>query len=370
MPIHTSTLLPSREEALDYPRGDLELVVCAECGLATNVAFDAPTHDYSASYEEVQAFSPRFREYQQTLAQTLVERHGLAGRDVLEIGCGRGDFLLELCAATGARGYGVDPSFREDRLEGEAADRVSVERAFFAPAHVPPGVGAIVCRHSLEHVHDVQGFLHMLRVGLDRAPDAVVVFEVPDTWRVLEEMAFWDLFYEHCSYFTAGSLARAFRAAGVIPRTLERTFDDQYLLLSATAGGVDEREALALEEPAADVVALSARFADGIRLAREKWSGLLGEAHARGERAVIWGAGSKGVGFLSTLGLADEVTCAVDVNPAKHDMYMPGTAHEIVAPERLSELRPGLVIVMNPAYETEIRRDLVKLGVEAQVVSL
>ena len=43
---------------------------------------------------------------------------------------------------------------------------------------------------------------------------------------------------------------------------------------------------------------------------------------------------------------------------------------EIVAPERLREVRPGLVIVMNPAYTEEIQRDLERLGVEATVEAL
>jgi SAM-dependent methyltransferase len=371
VPIHTSTLLPSREDAEGYPRGDLDLAVCVDCGLLTNVAFDAPTHDYSASYEEVQSFSSRFREYQRSLARTLVERHDLAGRDVLEIGCGRGDFLLELCAATGGRGFGVDPSFREERLEGEAADRISVDRGFFTPEHVPPGVGAVVCRHTLEHIHDVRGFLRSLRAGLvERAPQAVVVFEVPDTRRVLEETAFWDLFYEHCSYFTPGSFARAFRVAGLTPECLDRTFDDQYILLTARAGTPGDGDPLVLEETPGEVVTLCARFAEGIRRARDVWGGLLLEARDRGERAVIWGAGSKGVGFLSTLGVADEVASAVDINPAKHGMHMPGTGHEIVSPDELRVLRPGLVVVMNPIYEEEIARDLAERGVEARVVSL
>jgi hypothetical protein len=97
---------------------------------------------------------------------------------------------------------------------------------------------------------------------------------------------------------------------------------------------------------------------------------LLSAARDRGETAVIWGAGSKGVGFLSTLGLADEVACAVDVNPAKHGMFMPGTGHEVVAPERLADIRPGIVVVMNPAYVDEIGRDLAQLGVDANVLAL
>jgi Methyltransferase domain/C-methyltransferase C-terminal domain len=369
VPIHTSTLLAVRADALSYPRADLRLVVCESCGLITNTAFDAPGHDYSASYEEVQSFSPRFRAYSAELARTLVERHGLAGRTVFEIGPGRGDFLRELCPLTGAACFGVDPSFRDDSLDG-AADRISVERAFFVPDHVPAGVGAIVCRHTLEHIHDVAGFLAAVRSGLEHAPGAVVVFEVPDTLRVLRETAFWDLFYEHCSYFTPGSFARAFRAAGLVPEGIELTFDDQYIVVSARAGTPGEGDTLALEESPADIVALAEAFALGVERARAKWGGLLRAARDRGERTVIWGAGSKGVGFLSTLRLADEVVVAVDVNPAKHGKFMPGTGHEIVSPDRLVDLRPSIVVVMNPAYAAEITSDLARLGVEARVLTL
>jgi C-methyltransferase C-terminal domain/Methyltransferase domain len=370
IPVHTSALLPSRAEALAYPRADLRLDVCRDCGLLTNSAFDAPDHDYSASYDEVQSFSPRFRAYASELARTLVERHSLKGRDVFEIGSGRAHLLLEICALTGGAGYAVDPSFREDRLEGSAADRVTVERDFFAAEHVPSGVALILCRHTLEHVHDVAGFLHALRSGLERAPDAVVVFEVPDTYRVLQETAFWDLYYEHCSYFTPGSLARAFRVAGLPPTRLELTFDDQYVVVTAEPGQASDTDPLPIEEGPAEVVDLAAGFAQRVQEAREHWGSLLRAAHECGEKAVIWGAGSKGVGFLSMLGVADEVTCAVDVNPTKHGLFLPGTGHEVVAPEQLRDLRPDIVVVMNPSYASEIGDQLGQLGIDAKVLTL
>ena len=46
----------------------------------------------------------------------------------------------------------------------------------------------------------------------------MVFFELPDTERVLTEAAFWDIYYEHCSYFTPGSLARLFRRTGFEPQ--------------------------------------------------------------------------------------------------------------------------------------------------------
>ena len=49
---------------------------------------------------------------------------------------------------------------------------------------------------------------------------------------------------------------------------------------------------------------------------------------------------------------------------------MPGTGHEIVAPEALVEVRPTVVVVMNPAYVDEIRAELDRLGVAAEVTAL
>jgi len=370
LPIHTSALLSSRAEAVAYPRADLSLDVCRACGFISNSAFEAPGHDYSRSYEEVQSFSPRFRDYAARLADELVERHALVGRDVFEIGCGRGDFLTELVRRTHGRGLAVDPSYRDGDLEPEFVDRVTIDRAFFAAEQVPPDTGSIVCRHTLEHVHDVAGFLREVRAAREQASGAVVLFEVPDTRRVLEEGAFWDLYYEHCSYFTAGSLARAFRSAGIAPSRLERTFDDQYLFITAAAGHDEPSEPLPEEETAQEAVALAERFSAAFDETQRYWRGKLRAARARGARTVIWGSGSKGVGFLSMLGVVGEVDYAVDVNPDKHGMFMPGTGHEIVSPDRLDIVRPDLVVVMNPIYRDEIAEDLARRGIETELVTL
>lgn len=367
-PVHTSKLLDSREAALEYPSGVVRLEVCVGCGLVTNTAFDALGHDYSASFEETQAFSPRFRAYATELARALTDRYGLALRPVLEIGCGKGDFLELLVAETGAEGVGVDPSWPADEPV-ERTHQIHVERAFFQERHVDRDFGLVVCRHTLEHVHDVNGFLCSLRGALRPWPGTPVVFEVPDTGRILREAAFWDVYYEHCSYFTLGSLARAFRAAGFAPQRLELTFDDQYALLAAMPGD-GASNPLELEDPAAEVVALADDFSTRIEAIRRHWQGRLAAAAERDATVAVWGGGSKAVGFLAFLGVREGIACVVDVNPAKHGMFVPGTGQEIVPPERLQDVAPELVIVMNPAYADEIRDHLARLGVAAEVAVL
>ena len=84
----------------------------------------------------------------------------------------------------------------------------------------------------------------------------------------------------------------------------------------------------------------------------------------RQKKVVLWGAGSKGVAFLSMLNVHNEIEYAVDINPYKKGTYMAGTGHQIVGPEILKGYRPDIVIVMNPIYSREIRETLRGMGLD------
>jgi hypothetical protein len=89
-----------------------------------------------------------------------------------------------------------------------------------------------------------------------------------------------------------------------------------------------------------------------------------------GRRAVIWGSGSKGVAYLTTLGITDEIEYVVDINPRKQGMFMAGSGHPIVGPDFLRDYRPDLVVVMNAIYTEEIRDHLARLGLAPEVVAV
>ena len=62
-----------------------------------NGLYDASLQSYSPDYEETQAFSPRFTAFLENLADDQIARHALHGKQVVEIGCGKGEFLMLLC---------------------------------------------------------------------------------------------------------------------------------------------------------------------------------------------------------------------------------------------------------------------------------
>jgi hypothetical protein len=103
---------------------------------------------------------------------------------------------------------------------------------------------------------------------------------------------------------------------------------------------------------------------------RSAWKERLRAYAERNQRVVLWGAGSKAVAFLSTLGEESTIGYGVDINPYRQGPYLPGTGLPIVAPEVLADDGPDAVIVMNPIYRDEIARELSRMGIAPDILTL
>ncbi len=379
VPVHSVVLLRTREAAVSYPRGDLQLAFCGACGFVSNVAYDPSLQDYSSDYEASQAFSPTFGAFAVNLARRLVADYDLHRKTIIEIGCGQGEFLNLLCALGDNRGIGFDPAYVEGREDlalsvGGAAlpqprpGQVEFIPDYYSEQYADRHADLVVCRMTLEHIQQTGDFVRMVRRSLEGQPDAVVFFQVPDVTRVLRDHAFWDIYYEHCSYLSPQSLARLFQWHGFQVLNLSTEYDGQYLMIEARPDGA--HGFVGPDDDVRDLAAEVRGFAREYPGAVERWRAEFAEAHAAGRRTVIWGAGSKGVAFLTTLGLNDEVGYAVDINPNKRGTFMAGTGHEIVSPEFLREYRPDTVVVMNPVYRDEIAGSLAALGLSPRLLTV
>ena len=368
IPAHSCLMLDNQQAALQYPKRDLSLGFCRACGFISNVIFDAQVLEYSGGYEEQQSFSARFRAFQTDLITRLIARYDVRDKDVVEIGCGKGDFLVELCEAGGNRGVGIDPACDPERMQGRGDGRVHFIRDFYSERCSQIPCGFLCCRHTLEHIHPTNQFVGLMRKVVGDRKDMVVFFEVPAVERVLGEGAFWDVYYEHCSYFSLGSLARVFRANRFEISEVGTDFDDQYLLIVArpvdrpTAPSLPEEDDL--EQITHDVADFRVKVMDLI----SSWRSRIIAFRERGKRIAVWGSGSKCVAFLSTLGIAGEIDTVVDINPYRQGKWLPVSGKRVEAPESLRITSPDVILVMNPIYSEEIRRDLDTMGVSAEQV--
>lgn len=376
VPTNSCLMLDHEAEAVAFPRGDIDLACCEACGFIFNRAFDPALCEYSDRYEPTQAYSPTFNRFHQDLAARLAARVPLAGRQVVEVGCGQGQFLHLLCGLTGAAGIGFDPCLdhRRGDVVRDRAGTVRLVGEFFSEASVG-GLTAdlLVCKMTLEHIPAAGRFAALAaavaRASAARCPNGMQLFiQVPDSLRILRDCAFEDIYYEHCNYFTEPSLRAPFGRHGFRTEEVFLECDGQYLAILARYDG-DIAEA-----PDPEALAPLRSLADGFRTALalkvKSWRGIVAEQRARGRSIVLWGSGSKGVSFISALGQDAATARVVDINRHRQGRYMVGSGHPIVRPEALRAAPPDTVIVMNAVYVPEITEQLAKLGLHPEVLAL
>jgi hypothetical protein len=365
VPVHCNVLHETRADALTAETGDIRLGFCGVCGMIYNVAFDPARMRYGLGYENALHVSERFREYAREAAQGLVDRHGLVGARVVEVGCGDGYFLRLLCGLAGSRGWGFDPSWPGDVTPGDASDVIFVRDGYQSGA-VGEDVDLIIGRHVLEHVADPRAFLRSLRATPGRRGRPILFVEVPDARETLNRGAVWDILYEHCSYFTPRSLRSLFRSEGLETLRIAAAFGGQFLQADARPDGAGMRRISRSAEVAA-LEAAAAGFSEAYAARVGRWRAEVERLRAAGRRVVVWGAGTKGVMFVHTVDAGRAIEEVVDINPKKHGKYVPATGQEVVPPERLQRRPPDVVLVMNPLYVTEVEKRLDGLGITANV---
>jgi SAM-dependent methyltransferase len=360
VPVHSVLLIRDSEEARVFPSGSIDLGYCHMCGFIGNQAFDGRLLNYSREYEETQGFSPTFNRFHERLALDLIERHALRGKRIIEIGCGKGDFLNMLCAMGENTGVGFDPSYIPERDSGIGEGRATFVRDFYSDAYADYNADFVCCKMTLEHIPQTGAFIRMVRRALEAQPNALVFFQIPDARRVLSEGAFWDIYYEHCSYFSPESLDVLFRRAGFHPLRTWSDYDGQYLMIEAMPAPT-----IASTGRVPDLTEMNhlvQTFSATIGQVLDGWRHRLATWHRDGERVALWGGGSKAVAFVTTLGVGNEIAYAVDINPFKHGSYLAGTGHPVVGPDTLVDDPPDRIVVMNPVYMDEIRKSLQDRG--------
>ncbi|NJK36443.1 MAG: methyltransferase domain-containing protein [Oscillatoriales cyanobacterium RM2_1_1] len=372
VPVFCNILWPEKLAAQRCNRGDLRLNFCSNCSFIGNIAFDPDHLDYAQTYENALDFSPRFQTYAHSLATQLIEQHDLHHKTILEIGCGKGEFLLLLCELGDNRGIGFDPTYIPLEEHGWANEKIQFIQDYYSEKYIEYQNDFVCCRHTLEHIPQPTQLLNILSNNLKKTIQSQanpgIFFEVPNALDTFSRSAIWDIIYEHCCYFSPVALTYAFSSCGFKVEQVTEEFQGQFLCLEAHLGEPTTTLTKVQQQQVSQLVQDIKQFTIRFNQTLEIWQEKLRQFSQNHQKVVLWGAGSKGVTFLNFLKVESSVQSpieyVVDINPRKQGMYVAGTGQKIVSPEFLQEYQPDIVIIMNPIYKDEIQKMLTDLGVQ------
>ncbi|TPN50156.1 MULTISPECIES: class I SAM-dependent methyltransferase [unclassified Mesorhizobium] len=361
LPVSCNSLHSDAKSAVAAAIGHFALAFCRGCEHFFNAAFEDDRVGYTPDYENSLHFSPRFVKFVEDLAHRLSSTYALEGKLVVDIGCGKGDFLKRICSISGARGIGFDRSYEDNR--GEKVAGVEFINDWFGDAYPNVDPDFVSCRHVLEHMANPIAFLQGLRSHPGVGSKSVFYIEVPNALYTLRDMGIWDLIYEHVSYFTPQSLRAAMQTAGFEVLDEGSSYGDQYLFIEAKPLASPTVISLSTS---GTIDALVRKFDRTYRDKVAWWHQYLSKQDPA--QTVVWGAGSKGITFVNVVPEGARISALVDVNPHKQGRFAPGSGTPVIGPDHLRGRPLHSIIVMNPLYRDEVAQAARQLGLASEII--
>lgn len=310
---------------------DLEVCQCANCGLVQLSNEPVP---YYREVIRAAAVSDVIQQAKTQQFAQFIATHALHGKKILEVGCGRGEFL-SLLPSHDVMACGLE--YSESAVAECAKNGLRVSRGYpdqNTGALENGPFDAFLLLMFLEHMPKPNAALRTIHDNL--ADNAVGLVEVPNFDLVLRKKLFSEFIGDHLLYFTGETLRTTLQINGF--EVVEcHEVRDEYVLSVV----VQKRRRLDIshfhddqEKITADITAYLSRFT--------------------AKRVAVWGAGHQALAIIALTGIADQIRYVVDSAPFKQGRYTPATHLPIVAPETLHADPVDAVIVMAASYSDEV----------------
>ena len=323
--------MPVATELAAERGADLLVSQCASCGLVQLLGKPVP---YYRAVVRAAVVSAEMRVFRLDQFCSFAAQHGLAGRKVLEVGCGCGDYLAVLREA-GMDAYGLEHAAQS--VEGCRGNGLPAHRGFIdGPRRLVPGApyGGFFMLNFLEHLPRPAQTLRGIAANLDAG--AIGMVEVPNFDMIAKNGLFSEFIADHLTYFTEATLCQTLSLSGF--EVLECTPVWHDYILSATVR----------KRAVADLTHLD----DYQRCMRQDITAFLDRFTPKA--VAIWGAGHQALAVISLLSLQNRVRYVVDSAPFKQNRFTPASHLPIMAPRVLRDDPVDAVLVMAGSYSDEV----------------
>jgi SAM-dependent methyltransferase len=368
-PVSVGILYETQAEALKSPCGDINLNFCNTCSYIGNWSYRPELLRFDQRYDVTLHHSPVYQQFITSLVDRLINTYGIKHKNIIDIGCGNGKFLQEICERGGNCGIGIDPSAPWE-IHGHCAGDIKLIQDFYSERYADLEADLVCCRHILELVADPKDLLGKIRQGVAQSPHTVTYLEVPHGAHTFKEGVIWNISYPNSGYFYPEALSTLAQQTAFEVLSLGPCFtDDQYLGIDLKPGALGARPLSTLPQVEAhrqDIELFSQSYQDTFSF----WQAKLRHLEATGRKVSAWCAGTRAISFFSFLGIRDAIPVVVDINPGRQGKFLPVTGQKVVAPEFLKEFQPEVIIVTNKTFLQEIQEQVAGLGLESEFLLL
>ncbi|MDD5285986.1 MAG: class I SAM-dependent methyltransferase [Desulfuromonadaceae bacterium] len=320
------------EASLANDKGvDLEVCQCSGCGLVQLSNKPVP---YYREVIRAAAFSEEMKAFRIEQFTDFVNKYSLRGNKVLEIGCGKGEYL-SLMQQCGADSYGIE--YAEESVTYCIRSGLKVTQGFIEKdGSILPDApfAAFFILNFLEHLPDLNSILRGIYDNL--SVNAVGLVEVPNFDMILKNKLFSEFIGDHLFYFTRETLESILNRNGFEVLECKVVWHDY--IISAV---VKKRSPLDLSSFAG----LQLQF-------KEELQGFISQFGEK--RVAVWGAGHQALAILALTDLAEKVRYVVDSAPFKQGKLTPATHIPIFSPDVLNSDPVDAVIIMAASYSEEV----------------
>ena len=319
-------------ETLNSDKGvELTVCQCSACGL---VQLNNDPVPYFREVIRAAGISKEMREFRIKQFSEFIENYSLERKKVIEIGCGRGEYL-DILNNFNLDAHGLE--FSLDSVNRCLAKNLQVKIGFVESENQvitdAPFDGFLIL-NFLEHLPDpnatLKGIEHNLSDG------GVGLIEVPNFDMILKKNLFSEFIGDHLFYFTKDTLFSTLNRNGLEIIECREVWHDYILSVI-----VRKRQKLEIASFIQQRKELRAEISKFINRFEEK-------------KVAVWGAGHQALAIISLTGIAHKIKYVIDSASFKQGKFTPATHIPIVAPENLNTDSIDAVIIMAASYSDEI----------------
>ena len=313
---------------------DLNLFQCSSCGL---VQLSEKPVSYYKEVIRASSFSSEMKRFRSEQFVSWVDKYNLKGKSILEVGCGRGEYLSIFKQTEVSLAHGIE--YSKESVSSCINSELSVTKGFFGDENfVLPKqkYDGFICLNFIEHWPNPNKVLAHLKKNLSE--DAIGIIEVPNFDMILKQGLYSEFISDHLLYFTKDTLIFMLNYNGF--EVIECSVIWHDYILSAVVRKRKRIDLSLLKSRKLNVETELNSFIDKF----EK------------KEVAIWGAGHQSLAVMSLAKLENKIRYVVDSAPFKQGKYTPATHFPIVAPIELVNNPVKAVIIIAASYSNEVAR--------------